>query len=140
MQGGDISSEPPRRILLLWEDTLADVPNAMIPMEKLARKMHRWARAASLWLPRELARGRCWQVSDQLGVRLQVVTFLGDGFAEALAERLDDEGWPVMGTVLAPPNPGTLGRELAGRRDVLQVVDGAENRFLHYGARGAAAL
>lgn len=140
MQGGDISAELPKRILIVWEDTLADVPEGMVGLEKLARKAHRWDRAVRMWHARPLARGRCWQVANQLGVRLQVVTFLGPGFANALEQRLDDNGWPVMGTVEDYANPGALGRELAGRADVLQVVDGLENRFLHYGRRGKNEL
>lgn len=140
MQHGDISSEVPQRILVVWEDTLADVPDRLRTVESVARVAHRWERAVRCWHARPLARGRCWQVSNQLGVQLQVVTFLGDGFAEALERRLDDGGWPVRGTVEAYDNPGALGRELAGRQDVLQVVDGQENRFLHYGRRGKNEL
>lgn len=140
MQRGDISGEAPKRILLVWEDTLADVRPSRALQEAAFRKTRQWKRAVRCWDERPLSRGRCWQVSNQLGVRLQVVTFLGEGFADALEDRLDAEGWPVVSYVEQYPNPGALGRELAGRQDVLQVVDGLENRFLHYGRRGRNEL
>lgn len=135
MQHGDLSSDLPKRILAVWEDTLAFVPDPAVALEALARRIGRHKRAVRYWLEKDMARGRLWQASSRYGVRIEVATFLGDGFADALSERLDTEGWPVSGYVLTYANPGVLGRELAGRRDILSVYDLDPKRALHYGSR-----
>jgi hypothetical protein len=67
-------------------------------------------------------------------LNIEVVTYLGDDFAEELAEWLDDEMVPV--SRVWSTTPDALARNIAYMPDLHTVYDPDPERWLAYGSKG----
>ena len=67
-------------------------------------------------------------------LNIEVVTYLGDDFAEELAEWLDDEMVPV--SRVWSTTPDALSRNIAYMPDLHTVYDPDPERWLAYGSKG----
>jgi hypothetical protein len=67
-------------------------------------------------------------------VHIEIVTYLGDEFAEALADWLDDEQVPV--SRVWSTTPERLARGIAYMPDLHTVYDPEASRWLSYGSKG----
>lgn len=134
MQGGDISNEVTPRLLVVFEGLIGVLPPQAARREAIARKMHQWSYAVSYWEIHEGIGKAIWDQVWRFHRHIDVVTFLGKGFAEALEARLDDEQLPT-GRVLST-TPDRLARQIASMPDVAAVYDPEPTRRFRYGGKG----
>lgn len=134
MQGGDISSEVSPRLVIAFEGMLGILPDrsAAFAAEKIARRMRQWKRAVRTYEINEPLAHVIWDTAWRYKYMVDVVTYLGEDFAEALTERLDTEGLPI-GRVWAD-QPHLLARRLAHMPDVAAIFDNTNH--LMYGSKG----
>ena len=135
MYKGDISNEVSPRLVVVFEGLLGVLPNARVrAAESVARKARRWKKAVSLWEINELAGRAIWDVTMRKHQTVDVATYLGEEFAEALAERLDDENLPISKVWATEPH--LLARELAYRPDLAAIYDPNPAHQFTYGGKG----
>jgi hypothetical protein len=133
MQGGDISNEVSPRLVLVYEGLLGLLPTPRARAgESLARKARQWKRAVKAYEINEPLARVIWDTVWRYRYSVDVITYLGEDFAEAVEWRLDVEGLPV-GRVWAD-NPQRLARRLALMPDVAAVYD--NEHHLIYGSKG----
>jgi hypothetical protein len=122
MKNGDLSNRVSARILLVAEGALIYQVN-----KKGKRFRDRWA------LHDLMMRQILW-LFHKKDINVEVVTYLGDEFAENLAEWLDDEMVPV--SRVWSTSPATLARNIAYMPDLACVYDPDPERWLTYGSFG----
>ena len=134
MQKGDISNEVVPRLLVVFEGLLGVLDNPKDrAAELLARKAHRWKAVLNAYtINPELAK-HIWHMVWQKNYSLDVVTFLGDDFADLLQERLDKENLPI-GRIRST-TPDRLSRELAYDPSVIAVYDPDPSHRFKYGSK-----
>lgn len=136
MEHGDISSDPPQRLWVLFEGLVG------IPRQRPAPRAPAWLLRRRKPRPitpddfdiNPLAVGALYRTGVIDGLHVEILTFLGEDFAADLAEWLP--GKAVYATVLAR-DPGDLARELAYRPDVRRVYFADPAYLFTFGHRGA---
>lgn len=73
-----------------------------------------------------------WDTVYRYAYRIDVVTYLGEDFAEALEKRLDDEHLPISSVWADEPHK--LARAIAYRPDIAAIFD--NDHHLFYGSKG----
>jgi hypothetical protein len=134
MQKGDLSNEVIPRILLVFENAVGWLPDANIKAHAKARAKQHWEDAVACWDLNELMLRKIWDVTFRKSITVEVVTFLGAGFADCLAARLDEEDVPVH-RVWAT-TPAQLARKITFMPDVAKIYDPDEAHVFTYGAKG----
>jgi hypothetical protein len=133
MQGGDISNEVSPRLVVVFEGLLGNLPTSRTRAgEAVARRAHQWKRAVKAYEINEPLAHVIWDTVWRHRYSVDVITYLGDEFAEALEWRLDIEGLPI-GRIWAD-EPKKLARRLAHMPDVAAIFDN-ENHLI-YGSKG----
>jgi hypothetical protein len=123
MKNNDLSNSVSPRIVLVAE-------NALIYQREKSKK----GRPVSGWVLYDDMVKRILWLFHKKDVHIEVVTYLGDDFAEALAEWLDDEMVPV--SRVWSTTPGALARNIAYMPDLACVYDPDPSRWLSYGSFG----
>lgn len=116
MQGGNLSNDPTRRNLIVFEGLIGNLPLVRRPREAAARRMRRWKTAVNFW---DLERQTLVVLLDaayRYSAHFDVLTLGSEPFAEALAERLDAQGYPT-GAVW-PTTVEEINRFYANRPDI----------------------
>lgn len=135
MQGGDISNEVTPRLLMVFEGLIGLLPTPRSrTVESLCRKARQWGMAVNAY---EINEGMAKAINDAVWRRHQqidVVTFLGEGFADAVAARLEEEQFPI-GHVMATTSE-KLARRIATMPDVFAVYDPDPTHRFRYGGKG----
>jgi hypothetical protein len=124
MKHNDLSNKVSPRILLVAEDAL------IFQRQKPKKK----ASPVDGWVLHEMMVRQILWLFHKKDVNIEVVTYLGDEFGEALAEWLDDEGVPVA--KVWSTTPGALARNIAYMPDLAAVYDANAERWLSYGSFG----
>ena len=145
MEKGDISNEVPRRFLLVFEGFLGFPPPEPEPEMAPGRwkifggKAKRsgpdaWLEWAHSWTINERLAMHIWDAARRYNYTIEVITFLGQNFADVIEEMIDEEQLPV--SRVTAHDKHLLVRELAYRPDVVGVfhANGADT-FL-YGGKG----
>jgi hypothetical protein len=133
-EGGlDIASNRPDRFLFTW-DSLAHVPDDMVAKHRMAIRMRRCDAAVNLWEIFPQMKKWLWHIVWNYSVKLDVVTFSGEHFAEALQRRFDREQLPVNHTLSMEADQ--LAKELAVMVDVKRVYFGDPEHQFKFGPRG----
>lgn len=137
MQGGDISNEVSPRLVVVFEGLLGVLPDRKerrveTVVRKFGRRAQQQKRAVSAYEINEPLARVIWDTVWRYRYSVDVVTYLGAEFAEALTERLDVEGLPI-GRVWAD-EPHKLARRIAHMPDVAAIYDN-ENHLM-YGGKG----
>lgn len=137
MEKGQLGTSVQRRVIFIWEGTLAHLPEGPGPgaVESVCRKVGRYERAVGYWHIHETTLSVIWTLFQRTPFRIDLaVTTREDGFAKAVAHLSDQSGWPIR-YVFAVPAP-VLGRKLPYMADVDRVYYGlAEQRFA-FGPQG----
>lgn len=135
MERGDIDNGVAPRILIVWENLLGLVP-AKTDQAKLTTylRLHRWKRAAQLFQINEPLAARIWYVQWKLRYSVDVVTYIGPEFRDALEERLADEDLPIGHVRYEQPHK--LARHLAYEPATAAVYDPDPSHRFTYGSKG----
>lgn len=135
MQGGDISNYVSPRLVCVFEGLIGLLPDTKArAQEAVYRKAKRWARAARTYEVNEEMAKHIWDVYSRTDYSIDVVTYLGDDMAEAIAEVLDDERLPI-GRVFAT-TPDQLARRIAHMPDLAAIYDPNPSHRFTYGSKG----
>jgi hypothetical protein len=131
---GDLSNRLPPRWLFVFEGVIGQVPPPRVAEYKLATRLHRWRRAVDCFELEDHVRKVIWDLTWRRDYRFDVVTFLGQSFAEHLERRLDRESLPFSNVWAVDEQ--TLAQRLTFMPDVQYVIHGDPARHLSYGPRG----
>jgi hypothetical protein len=128
----DLSTRPSPKILLVFEGTVAYCTNR----EKSQRLIDRgsYSKALRFWTLNELCVRRILYLFFRKDLQFEVVTFLGDGFAAAVREWLDDNDIPVHRVWASDPD--RLARNISYMPDLAIVYDSDPERAGRYGLKG----
>ena len=133
MQNGDLSNQVSARVLIVFEGALGFCTDEK--KFKKAADRGNWERAAECWELNELMVRRILWLFYHKDVHTEVVTFLPSGFADELAELLEDKYDLPVHRVWAS-TPELLGRQIAYMPDLARVYDPEPQRWLMYGGKG----
>jgi len=137
MQHGDISDDPPQRLWVVYEGLVGlrrpETPSAPRKGPWRRRTPPRALSPADFSV-NELAAAAIYRTMVRDHWHLEVLTFLGDGFALELAETLGYEQ-NIYAPVLSR-TPAGVARELARRPDVQRVYFPDRANLLTFGQRG----
>lgn len=134
MQRGDLSASLPPRWLFVFEGVIADLPAGNVAQFKLAMRMRRLRAAANCFELVPHVQKVIWDLTWRRDYRFDIVTFLGDPFAEALEKRLERESLPFSN--LWAVDEESLAQRLAYMPDVMYVIHADPSKHLAYGNRG----
>lgn len=131
MRNGDLSNKVEPRCLLIFENALGYITD-----NKVWKKQHAKSRynLEKCWELNDLVCRRLLWLFHRTDLRVELVTFLGDSFAESLGDWLDTEGIPVS-AVWSTTIP-QLARNIAYMPDLLMVYDPEPTRWLTWGSKG----
>ena len=132
MEGNDIASGWAPRVIWVWEDLLGLLP-AGKTKEKFFLTTHQWKRAVNCRRLNGFAVNQMWDMVWRRNVRQEVVTFLGEDYAEALQEMLEQANLPVAWVRHA--DESTWASDLSYYVDIIAVLDPDTTRVLRCGSR-----
>lgn len=141
MERGDISNDVVPRLVIAFEGMLG-IPKP-VPQERRFVGIRQLSRqfGKRKALTDELMDGFeinetlakvIWDTVYRYAYRIDVVTYLGEEFAEALEKRLDDEHLPISSVWADEPHK--LARAIAYRPDIAAIFD--NDHHLFYGSKG----
>lgn len=130
MQGGDLETWISPTVVVVLEDVLATVTEP--------RKVG-WRRRAGEydpedWTWHEMPLRSVVDMVDRLGLRVEVITFMGQDVADAAAEWF--QRYDVRVTEVEAVNFMMFTRSLIRRPEVDRVVDTDTQRLIRYGQKG----
>lgn len=132
MEGNDIASGWAPRVLWVWEDLLGLLP-AGKTREKFYLTTHQWKRAVHVRQLNAFAVNQMWDMVWRKSLRMEVVTFQPEGYAEALQAYLEQANLPISWVRQA--DEATWASDLAYNVDVVAVLDPDPDRVLRCGSR-----
>lgn len=118
----DLSNKVSPRILLVAEGAL------------IFQRSKKGKTIRQQWVIYDMMVRRILWLFHQKDIGIEIVTYLGDEFAEELAEWLDDEMVPVARVWSTTPQ--RLQRNIAYMPDLAYVYDPDPERWLTYGGKG----
>lgn len=122
MQNGDLSNEPQRKFVFVFEDLIAKPVTKRRRLKKITE--FEVDPQVVAWL---------WDLTWRQNVAFDVATY--DYTREQVTEVLNREGIP-FGTVWTGPTPGALQRRLGYAPGVMAVYDANPSREFAYGGKG----
>ena len=129
MQKGQLGTGTERRIIFIWEGTVAELPEkrTVKAMESLKAKMKLWDQALSYWDISDTTVKWMWAILARSNLRIDVcVTTRPPEFAKALARLSERNNWPIR--YVFAQSVGDLGRALPAMPDVDRVYYGRINQ------------
>lgn len=135
MRENDLDNRPMPRDVLVFEDLLGILPNqeAKRRLDKALRK-RRWKQAVDCFDINDMMGRKIWDLTWRHGGEVDLVTHLGQEFAEELEKRIDRENIPVSRVWFEAPR--SLGRRLVVAPDIRHVYFPNSDHTLIYGSRG----
>ena len=130
MENGNLSNKVAARIVLVYEGALGFCTDTS-RFDKAVRK-EKWERAAGYWTLNTLCAARLMWLYFKKDVNIDVVTYLGEPFAEELRYHLDDLPLHRVWATTA----FDLGLKIAYMPDLAMVYDPEPTRWLMYGSKG----
>ena len=132
MEKGDISNHSAARALIVFEGAVAFCTDNK-EFAKLAKK-DKWSQAIKLWTLNEFCVRRILYLFHRKDITFEVVTFLGQAFANEARVFLDEQDIPIHRVWSTTPE--SLGRSIAYMPDLAWVYDPDPEHFLMYGSKG----
>lgn len=132
MKHGDLSSRISPRILLVAEGALIGLADDKMFDKWVARR--RWDKAVECWFINELMARQILYLYWKKDVNIELVTFIGQEFCDALRTRMERESIPV--SMVWFTTPTILARRIAYMPDLSSIYDPDPDRWLLYGSKG----
>lgn len=134
MKNNDLDNSVIPCLLLVFEGALGILEKENEKEYYKAMK-HGWRdEAVACWTFHELMMAKIWDTSARKGHAIEVITFIGEEFATALARRIDIENLPVRRTWYT--TPAKLARKIAYMTDLAAVYDPDPAHQFTYGSKG----
>jgi hypothetical protein len=135
MRNGDLSNRTGPRIVVVWEDLIASVPDDRLEQfEKYCNK-GKWREAIGCYRLNELMSMKLLYLVLTKNINVTIVTWLPEEAVIHLSDRLDEENLPIRGVFASSPKQ--LATDLAYNPDIICVYDPHDATF--YGSKGATA-
>lgn len=137
MRQGQLGTDVERRMIWIFEGALASLPDKKMVRnwERVKCNLGLYDQALGYWEMSERAINMMWTLMARSQFRIDLcVTTRPEGFAQAVAKRVEKENWPVR-YVFARTAP-ELGRGLPTMPDVERVVYGLEEQRWAFGPQG----
>lgn len=135
MQKGELSNEVLPRIYVVFEGLVGVLPDARHKaLEALHRRRGHWDKAVNQYTLSINTKQGLRDIYWRHHYRVDVLTFYGNDFADAVRDRLDSANL-LFGDVVAY-DPQELQYELTYDRSILAVLDPDPAHVLTYGSKG----
>lgn len=135
MRKGELSNEVLPRIYIVFEGLVGVLPDTKSKaLEALARKRKQWDKAVGHYVLNEPTKQGLRDVYFRYNFRVDVLTFHGQGFADAVVDKLNSKNL-LFGGVQAY-DEGELLHDLTYDRSILAVLDPDPSRMLRWGSKG----
>lgn len=135
MKGNDLSNVVVPRDVLVWEGLLGVIPDVKIAkMEQKFRAKRKWTEAVGCYEVNELLARKIWDLTFRFNIELELLTYHGPRFAEALEARMDAESMPFRRVWSEEPN--LLARRLSTMIDIRTIYDPFPDHQFLYGSKG----
>lgn len=135
MMKGELSTSVLPRIYIVFEGLVGILPDTKSKaLEALHRKRKDWKKAANQYVLNEPTKQGLRDAYFRYNFRVDVLTFHGADFADAVRDRLDQKSL-LFGDVVAY-DQGELLHELTYDRSIMAVLDPAPERMLTWGSKG----
>lgn len=135
MRNGDLSNKTGPRIVVVWEDLIASVPDEHLDRFVKYCNKGQWREAIGCYRINELMSMKLLYLVTSLNINISVVTWLPEEAVIYLSDRLDAEYLPIRGVFSSSPKQ--LATDLAYNPDIVCVYDPHDATF--YGSKGYAA-
>lgn len=136
MKGNDLDNLVVPRDVVVWEGLMASLPE-----DKKIHRLHdkllareKWGEAVSLYEVNEMMARKVWDLVWRYSMELDLLTYVGYGFAEALEKRIENENLPFRRVWHEMPN--MLARRLAVAPDIRTIYDPNPAHRFTYGSKG----
>lgn len=133
MQKGDISNYVEPRLIVVFEGLLGLLPIEKEKRANILAKIGQWKRVVELYEINDMLARHIWDQTKRHSRQVDVVTYKGVQFAEAVSDKLDEEMLPV-GRVWST-EPHLLSRSIAWRPDIAAIYDPDPQHLLTYGSK-----
>lgn len=139
MQGNDLGNTTVARDMLVFEGLLGVIPDAKVAkQEQKFRAKKRWDAAVGCFETNELLARKIWDMVWRYSLEIDLITYHPQGFADALAERMDRESLPIRRVYAEEPS--LLARRLTTMPNVRTIYDPFPDHQFLYGAKGRIIL
>lgn len=135
MHKGELSNSVLPRIYIVFEGLVGIIPDTKSrALEALYRKRRDWTKAVNQYTLNEPTKQGLRDTYFRYNFRVDVLTFHGADFADAVRAKLDSKSL-LFGDVVAYDQDELL-HELTYDRSILAVLDPAPERMLTWGGKG----
>ncbi len=135
MMKGELSNTVLPRVYIVFEGLVGIIPDTKSKaLEALARKRKQWDKAVNQYKLNEPTKQGIRDVYFRYNFRVDILTFHGADFADAVRNKLDQKNL-LFGDVVAYDEQELM-HELIYDRSILAVLDPAEERMLRWGGKG----
>ncbi len=135
MRKGELSNEVLPRVFVVFEGLLGVLPDVKASaLEALARKRGKWDKAVSYYEISDFTSQGIRDLYWRHRFRVDIITFLGDGFRDALVDELNRRVL-MFGDVIAYTEADLMA-DLTYDRSIIKVLDPDSSHVLRYGGRG----
>lgn len=137
MQKGQLGTEGERRVIFIWEGAVARLPDHQMvrTWERVKCNLGLYGQALGYWEVSERGLNMMWTLLARTQYRIDLcVTTRPEGFAQAVAKRVENENWPVRYVFQSAPQD--LGRRLPSMPDVDRIYFGLDEQRWAYGPHG----
>ena len=135
MQGNDLANLVVPRDVIVWEGLVGLILDEKIAKQEIKfRAKRKWRDAVNCYEINELLARKIWQVTWDISLEVDLITYHGSDFAVALEERMDRESMPFRRVWSEKPN--VLARTLMIQPDIRTVYDPFPDHQFTYGSKG----
>ena len=134
MEKGDISNYVEPRLIVVFEGLLGILPIEKEKRANVLSRLGQWKRVVDLYVINDMLARHIWDQTRRHSRQVDVVTYKGVQFSEAVSAKLDDEMLPI-GRVWHT-EPHLLARSIAWRPDIAAIYDPDPQHQLTYGSKG----
>lgn len=135
MMKGELSNTVLPRVYIVFEGLVGIIPDTKSKaLEALHRKRRQWDKAVNQYVLNEPTKQGIRDVYFRYNFRVDILTFHGADFADAVRNKLDQKNL-LFGDVVAYDEQELM-HELIYDRSILAVLDPATERMLRWGSKG----
>ena len=135
MRGGNLDNTPVPRIVIVFENAIGYLPDAVREQWRELSRAGKWHAVARLFELDPLMLRKISDLTFRHDVSVDVVTYCGPaGFARALERLFERENVPVR--IVTATTPERMARRTSYEPDIRAVFDGNSEHAMVYGPKG----
>jgi hypothetical protein len=139
MRGNDLGNLVVPRDVLVWEGLLGLIPDEKVArLEAKFRTKKKWEDALGCYETNEMLARKVWDLVFRYSIELDLLTYHGWEFANALEQRMDAESMPFRRVWAEHPN--VLARRIATMPEIRTIYTPFPDQQFLYGGKGRVLL